>query len=233
MIEGWLTAKEGNVLYELAKNCSVDGVIVEVGSWKGKSTICLAKGSIAGNRMKIFAVDPHTGSAEHRKHGTVNTLAEFKRNIRQAEVQHIITPLVMTSEQAAEKFPMPVGLLFVDGSHDYADVKKDFDCWISRVIPNGIVAFHDSVKWSGVRKVVDELVYNSNRFRHIRLINSMTIAEKVYGNNFCERMQNRTGLLQKKVIELVEAVALIVLNVAGVLFEALMNLVGIKAETKL
>ncbi len=45
-IEGWLTEKEGIFLYKMANKCTGRGVIVEIGSWKGKSTIWLSLGSI-------------------------------------------------------------------------------------------------------------------------------------------------------------------------------------------
>jgi len=38
-VDGFLDEKEGILLYNLAKNCTGKGVIVEIGSWKGKSTI--------------------------------------------------------------------------------------------------------------------------------------------------------------------------------------------------
>ncbi len=44
-IEGFLTDKDGALLFDLAKRVSGRGVILEIGSWKGKSTIWLAKGS--------------------------------------------------------------------------------------------------------------------------------------------------------------------------------------------
>src|SRR6185312_12113676 len=58
-IPGWLTDEEGEALYELARGCSGSGVIVEIGSWKGKSTVCLGLGSQAGKSVPIYAVDPH------------------------------------------------------------------------------------------------------------------------------------------------------------------------------
>ena len=38
-VEGWLTEREGRLLFNLARKCSGKGVIVEIESWKGKSTI--------------------------------------------------------------------------------------------------------------------------------------------------------------------------------------------------
>ena len=40
---GWLNEAEGLLLYRLARNCSGKGVIVEIGSWKGRSTIWLGQ----------------------------------------------------------------------------------------------------------------------------------------------------------------------------------------------
>src|SRR5204862_2126445 len=56
-IGGWLTPKEGRLLYELARGCTGRGVIVEIGSWKGKSTIWLASGSRRGPGVFVYAID--------------------------------------------------------------------------------------------------------------------------------------------------------------------------------
>jgi predicted O-methyltransferase YrrM len=66
-IDGWLFEREGELLYDLAKNCTGKGVIVEIGSWKGKSTIWLGKGSKRGKKVLIYAIDPHTGSPETKR----------------------------------------------------------------------------------------------------------------------------------------------------------------------
>src|SRR4051794_41857731 len=60
-IPGWLTDEEGEALYDLARRCRGDGAIVEIGSWKGKSTVCLGLGSQAGASVPIYAIDPHAG----------------------------------------------------------------------------------------------------------------------------------------------------------------------------
>src|SRR2546430_15818807 len=47
-IPGWLTDEEGEALYELARRCSGDGVIVEIGSWEGQAAVCLGRGAPGG-----------------------------------------------------------------------------------------------------------------------------------------------------------------------------------------
>ena len=60
-IDGWLGKREGAYLYALAKRSVTPGVIGEIGSWKGKSTVWLAKDLEYVKVPEIFAIDPHVG----------------------------------------------------------------------------------------------------------------------------------------------------------------------------
>jgi len=171
--------KEGEFLYNTAKNCTKD-VIVEIGSWKGVSTIWLGKGSKAGNRVKIYAIDPHLGSPIHRKmYGKVWTFEEFKNNIKMAKVDDIIAPIVKTSEGAEKGWGnKPIEFLWIDGNHEYKFVKLDFDKWFPHLADGGIIAFHGTINFSGPRKVVIDNIYKSNKFINIGLLDSITFAKK-------------------------------------------------------
>src|SRR5436190_8046785 len=132
-LDGWLHPKEGRLLFRLAQNCRGRGAIVEIGSWKGKSTIWLAHGSMAGCHAKIHAIDPHTGSPEHaERFGQVWTFEEFKQNIENAKVQHLVVPHVDFSTAVARVFNEPVEFIFVDGLHEYEGVRADFDAWLPK-----------------------------------------------------------------------------------------------------
>jgi len=191
-VDGWLHPKEARLLYRLASQCRARGAIVEIGSWKGKSTICLARGSIAGGKAKINAIDPHTGSPEHsREFGVVWTFDEFRRNVEKAGVNEMINPHVDYSTAVAKKFNEPVELIFIDGIHEYEGVKIDFDDWFPKVINHGVMAFHDSTCWPGVLRCVSEDVFKSRRFRKVRFARSIVYGEKVEQNTFFERVENR------------------------------------------
>src|SRR6266540_2427295 len=105
-IPGWLTDEEGEALYELARRCCGDGVIVEIGSWKGKSTVCLGLGSRAGNSVPVYAIDPH---ADYR-------FGDFKTNVERAGIADLVRPIASFSQPAADEFDEPIEFLFVDGS---------------------------------------------------------------------------------------------------------------------
>jgi predicted O-methyltransferase YrrM len=181
-VPGWLSDEEGEALYELARACTGQGVIVEIGSWKGKSTICLGLGSRAGNGVRIFAVDPH---ADYR-HG------EFRDNIERVGIADLVEPVKGFSQQVADGFEEPVELLFVDGSHEEDDVREDFEKWVPKVVEGGIVAFHDTTWHAGVRRVVAEKIYGSRQFKDVRfVIGSTTVARKVAKNSARDRLHAR------------------------------------------
>jgi predicted O-methyltransferase YrrM len=82
-------------------------------------------------------------------------------NLRRFDVDDWVVPIVSTSA-AASALPIDgIRLLFVDGSHDYEEVKADIDAWLPRVIPGGVVVFDDyfatKPTWN-VRRAVDELL---------------------------------------------------------------------------
>ncbi len=196
-VPGWLSDEEGEALYELAQECTGKGVIVEIGSWKGKSTICLGLGSRAGNGIRIFAVDPH---ADYR-HG------EFKDNIERAGIADLVTPVQGLSQQVADDFDEPIELLFVDGSHEEDDVRADFDKWVPKVVDRGIVAFHDTTWHDGPRKVVAEKIFGSHQFRDVRfVIGSTTVAQKVAHNTPYDRLHARRVQAMKAIFGAVSRV---------------------------
>jgi hypothetical protein len=72
-----------------------------------------------------------------------------------------VKPVVATSDAAAENWRGPVRLLWIDGSHVHDQVRRDFHNWSPFVVDGGIVAFHDTYEYDGVRRVIDEEVVRS------------------------------------------------------------------------
>ena len=123
-----------------------EGWIVEIGAYKGRSTIALAAGSIARGRGKVLSVDPHEEG----------TLQDFRNNIERSRVESHVRAVIATSQEARRGFDKPVRLLFIDALHDYDSVKQDIELWKGLVIEGGIIAFHD-YNYPSVRRAVSEL----------------------------------------------------------------------------
>ena len=186
-VDGWLTPRECEALFACARRCRGRGVIVEIGSWKGRSTIVLAAASRSQSQTPVHAVDPHAGIAAR---GHQPTFADFERNLARAGVADLVHPHRQTSAEAARTFEHPVELIFIDGAHDHASVLADFTAWFPKVVEGGVMAFHDTVGYAGPRQVVRDHIYRSRQFRRVRFAGSLTYAEKTGHATTRERCAN-------------------------------------------
>jgi len=73
--------------------------------------------------------------------------------------------IIANSQVCHVNFKDPIHLLFIDGDHDYKAVVGDIAGWVPKVVPGGIVAFHDYApspkqlikhKLQGVKRAIDE-----------------------------------------------------------------------------
>lgn len=190
-IEGWLTKNEAVFLFEHAKNVMPENAIVEIGSWKGRSTTCLGIGSQSGKNAKIYAIDPHVGSSEHqRKFGKVDTFKDFLKNIQRYSVSEFIEPIRDNSLNVARSFTRKVGFIFIDGAHEYRAVRSDFESWFPKVVPGGVVAFHDAWWFGGVRFLLYCLLVTSDNIKNPKVSDTIISFEKVERNDFFDRLYN-------------------------------------------
>lgn len=166
-VEGWLGKREGPYLYQLAMAAARLGVIVEIGSWQGRSTIWLGKGSSAVDGHELYAIDPHVGGPDQEKIGLINVNTEkaFRDNIKRAGLETKVIALVMPSADALKAWSQTIGMLWIDGDHSYEAVSADFYGWAPFVADRGIIAFHDTYSWDGVRRLVDEEILPNPQYR--------------------------------------------------------------------
>lgn len=193
-IDGLILNSEGIKLYSLAEKYSKLGCIVEIGSFKGKSTICLAKGSKDGANRKVYAIDPHTGEGDWQKeHGKTWTFDEFIQNVKNNHVADIVFPIVKTSIEAISDIKEPIGMIFIDGCHEYDMVKLDSELWFPKLVYGGMIAFHDVMGWEGPNRAVKELI-QTKQIRYSGMVDSLWYGEKVGRNTILDRFRNRKVL---------------------------------------
>ncbi|WP_444937428.1 class I SAM-dependent methyltransferase [Microbulbifer sp. JMSA002] len=154
-IKGFLAAHEGEALYHLAAETSSLGPCLEVGSYCGKSTIYLASACKLTDSV-VFAVDHHRGSEEHQpgeeyhdpdlfdqKANLMDSFRTFRANMRAAELEDWVVPVVAPSSVAARHWNTPLGLVFIDGGHSLEAALTDYRSWSRHIVPGGYLAIHD------------------------------------------------------------------------------------------
>ena len=149
--------------------------IVEVGVWLGTSAIFMAEllAQRKDTKPVLYAIDHFKGSAEHlnpahQHHNKVNYLYEqFLSNVIHKKLTHIITPVPMASLDAAKALDVAPDLVYIDGSHEEADVTDDIRTWYQKLAPKGIMCGDDwnwgSQRGYPVRRAVQKMAQELGR----------------------------------------------------------------------
>jgi predicted O-methyltransferase YrrM len=153
--EGWLTEAQAHRLAAAADRVGPEGLIVEIGSFHGRSTVVLAR---AAPEARVVAVDPHLGSeyvvrdtgVDVRRGDADN--AAFRANLARAGVADRVRHVRHGSEDPAALAAVdgPIDLLYVDGVHRASHALSDIRAWGGRVRPGGTMLVHDAFSSGGV-----------------------------------------------------------------------------------
>lgn len=155
-VEGLLVEGQEKWLFKAARSLPDSANLVEIGSFKGRSTCCLALGC-RGTKKRVFAIDPFDRNEWDSRQQTF--LQEFKQNIERCGVSNYVEPTIGLSNEVAKTWSKPIHFLFIDGSHRYEDVLADYTDFLPHVLPGGIIAFHDVCEsWPGVLKAWHETI---------------------------------------------------------------------------
>jgi hypothetical protein len=189
-IDGWLTVDEAITLYELSRGLPDEHPLaVEIGSWQGKSSICLARGLAGKVQPRLTCIDPFDASGDGESTKTYGERAQaldhglrgsFEANLREVGLRDLIDVHQGFSHELAASWRQPIDLLFVDGDHSYAAVRQDFEDWAPRIRAGGYLALHDVVHpiHEGPRRVVEELVLRDPQWVDARYVDSLFVARK-------------------------------------------------------
>ena len=179
-LEGKISEAEGRRLAEIAGEVPVEQAIVELGSFKGKSTCYLGVGSRHGGGARVYAVDlwQQHSSPEY---GDPAVFSEWRRQVSSLDLQETVLPVRCDSASLGRLFVLPVGLLFIDGHHSYDSVKADFHAWATKIVEGGYLAFHDDVHRAtgfGVRRFVDQHLVPSADWCDLEVVDSLCVIRR-------------------------------------------------------
>lgn len=195
LIKGFLAPDEATALYEHALQASSAGPVLEIGSYCGKSTVCLGL-ACQRSGSTLFALDHHRGSEEHQVGemfhdpelydngaAVMDSFREFRGNIRAAGLEDVVVPIVAGSVAAARHWNTPLGMVFIDGGHSLEAALADYRCWAVHVVRGGILAIHDlfadAHEGGQAPYAVYRLALASGLFERVGQVNSLGLLRRL------------------------------------------------------
>jgi Methyltransferase domain len=144
-IKGWMSLME---LTFLAEQAGKSKIIVEVGSWFGRSCRAMADNT----HGIIYAVDMWdvtqlTPFVQEFVKGWVYdqpkdyAWVEFNKNLSDHISGGRVRPVRLSSVEAAEQFDQTCDFIFIDADHEYDSVVADIKAWLPKT--KGIMSGHD------------------------------------------------------------------------------------------
>lgn len=178
-VEGWLTDGQVACLHREARAIAAGGRIVEIGSFRGRSTIVLA--ASASEDTEVVAIDPHAGNDRgpqeiegfETEAATDNRV--FEANLTGAGVRDRVVHHRTFSDRAHALVDDPIDLLFIDGAHRFGPARTDIRDWGARVAPGGTMLIHDSFSSIGVTLAILVELVGSSRYRYEGRVGSLTV----------------------------------------------------------
>jgi predicted O-methyltransferase YrrM len=176
-VEGWLSEAQAQRLWEAAERVPRGGLLVEIGSFRGRSAIVMASALADGARM--VAIDPHAGGdrgpqeiAPEAERGEADHRA-FAANLRAAGVESRVEHLRLMSSEAHDAVDGVIDVLYIDGAHRFAPARDDIVRWGARVRGGGTMLVHDSFSSIGVTLATLAALTFGSRWRYVGRTSSL------------------------------------------------------------
>jgi len=166
-VDGYLSAREARCLLTAASLAPAKGANVEIGSFKGRSTVGLASVLRHYGLGRLVAVDPHTApsSTDPDLKGKRSSYDDFQHNIARNGVADYVDARVTYSHELARNWSEPIRFLWIDGDHTYEAAKRDIEDFKPQLVAGALVLMHDvlGTHYGSLRAFVEEIL-ESNEF---------------------------------------------------------------------
>ncbi|MDD9300985.1 MAG: class I SAM-dependent methyltransferase [Desulfobacter sp.] len=154
-IKGFMDDQEVVRLFEISRQASAMGPLLEIGSYCGRSAAIIGQ-ACKENKSILYSIDHHRGSEEQqpkeeyfdpdlydKNTGGINTFPLFRQTLKQAGLEETVVPIVSTSAVAGRMWQTGLAMVFIDGGHSFEAAHTDFLTWSPHLMPGGFLVIHD------------------------------------------------------------------------------------------
>jgi predicted O-methyltransferase YrrM len=207
-VEGHLTNREISLLYLFAMHPCAKGEVLEIGSFKGKSTSVIARGlQLLNNEDQMYAVDPFSAPSETdpKLKEQKSTLNDFISNLKKTKTIDAVKYFAMYSYDFVQKWEKDkkIRFLFIDGDHTYQGAKIDYSLFAPFLADGGIIAFHDVLqRFDGPIRIFSDILLD-NSFGASGIVGTIGWAQYLGNKKVSQNIINNKIALFSKLIKLI------------------------------
>lgn len=155
--EDWFSTESQRMLAELATSTDgIEGDVIEVGSWEGRSTIALAN---AVAPTTVHAVDTWAGCTSDDSGALAaqrDVFATFSRNVADLTAGNV-EPHRMGWREFFVDRQAPIRFLFIDAEHTYDEVRDNIVAALDHLTPGAVLCGDDATHPPVAAAVYDTL----------------------------------------------------------------------------
>jgi hypothetical protein len=151
-LPGWMTRPELELIADVAVSIPANGVIVEVGSFAGRSSSHWAANSKPS--VAIYCIDPFDYvidgySLAHIQGDAADVAGRPSGELFREHTRPWASRLTMVAERSPPAvWTRSADVIFVDGDHSTEGVRRDLEFWCGHLTPRGRLLGHD---WDDLR----------------------------------------------------------------------------------
>ena len=192
-IPGWLGPEEGLALADACYALMSGAVVVEIGSFLGKSAVLLAGARKRRGSGRVHCVDPFDASGDAFSTPVYRSLAaadarplrqRFQANIARSGLTDWVEIHEGLAGRVAATWTVPIDMLFLDGDQSPEGARLAYDAWAPFLRVGGVIALHNSTErvyapgHDGHRLLAAHIV-RPPRYGDVRHVDTTTFARKM------------------------------------------------------
>src|SRR3990167_9784812 len=148
-VPGWFDEYEGLCLQKYVLLTPPDAMIVELGTWAGRSMVCMAE---VRQGRRIVSIDNYAQNTQASQSASFSPMHARSLAIELSIRWETTLVLQDVVECGLQWKHGPVNLLFVDDHHDARHVRDVISAWSPRMAPKSYLGFHDYLMGFGVEE---------------------------------------------------------------------------------
>jgi predicted O-methyltransferase YrrM len=192
-IPSWLGQQEALALAAACYTLPCDAVVVEIGSFLGRSAIMLAGARKTRGSGRVHCIDPFDASGDAFSIPAYRAVADadprplrarFQANIERAGLTEWVVVHEGTAATVGAAWTEPIDMLFQDGDQSPEGARLAYEAWAPFLKVGGIIALHNSNDRSyapgheGIRLLATGVV-RPPQYDEISCIETTTFARRV------------------------------------------------------